>query len=552
MNFENSHAVLSSERPAPRGQVLDLLPDAVLIVDDNGTVVRANLAAAALLGHERHTVEGRGVLDFLPSFDWNLTRLPAATEPSGTPHGARLRTTALAAGGRSFAAEIGTARLDRHAVHEGLPYGSSLVVSLRDMTPDEDARATLARSLLQAEAVLRTADEALIGTDAEGRIDLVNPAAARLLGGKASELGGRELLALLTSLGYDGEPMDDEDAPLARALRTGRASRIPAQELRTGDGTRLTADVSVRPVTQEGRNVGAVVALTDRGPYEKLADEYVAAQIRCGDHKAELEQQRKRTDRAVDRTRELTEFLAGPVMGALHHLHAEMGRLADDGSRPLWPEATVSLEALVADVRMTMALVDTRSRPHPHDSAPAGPRRRTVPIDDVVQAGVRAAAALAGPNRVQVSVHAPRFFVHVDPDDMTTAVGRLIADVVHGDAVHADAVHADVDVDAVHADGEPADPGPHHVFVAALHQRGLLRIEVRGPYNGGAREHFDIVQGIATAHGGTLRTHRAPGVSGSTYVLELPSAVHDEGVAGADGTPADALRPTGRHRSLTA
>ncbi|GHG12943.1 hypothetical protein [Streptomyces zaomyceticus] len=84
-------------------------------------------------------------------------------------------------------------------------------------------------------------------------------------------------------------------------------------------------------------------------------------------------------------------------MGALRHLHAEMGRLADDSSRPLWPEATVSLEALAADVRMTMALVETRSRPYGHDSTPLGPRRRTVLIDDVVQAGVRAAAALAGP-----------------------------------------------------------------------------------------------------------------------------------------------------------
>lgn len=551
MNFENSHAVLSPEGAAghavrPHEDVVDFVPDAVLIVDDNGTVVRANLAAAALLGHERHTVEGRGVLDFLPSFDWNLTRPPAAPEDPGNPHTARVRTTARAAGGRSFAAEISTVRLDRHTFREGIPYGSSLAICLRDVTPDEDDRAALSRSLLQAETVLRAAGEALIGTDAEGRIDLVNPVAARLLGGKASEFGGRELLSLLVFLGYDGEPLDAEDAPLTRALRTGLPSRLPAQELRTGDSTRLTADVSVRPVTEEGRVVGAVVALTDLRPYERLADEYVAAQTRClRNHKAELERQQRRTDRAVGHTRELTEFLSGPLMGALHHLYAEMSRLADDSARPLWPEATAGLEALAADVRMTMALVDSRSQPYRHDSTPVGPQRRTVLIDEVVQAGVRAAATFAGPGRVRFSVHAPRLFVHVDPDDMTNAVGRLIADVIH-------------------TEDDAADLGPHHVFVAALHQRSLLRIEVRGPYNGGAREHVDIVQGIATAHGGTLRTHRAPGVSGSTYVLELPSAVEDEGTADAeseadadvaadvDVTSAAALRPTGRHRSLTA
>ncbi|MFF9070593.1 PAS domain-containing protein [Streptomyces sp. NPDC014891] len=50
---------LTGHAPRPHREVWDLLPDAVLIVDDHGTVVRANPAAAALLGRERHMVEGR-------------------------------------------------------------------------------------------------------------------------------------------------------------------------------------------------------------------------------------------------------------------------------------------------------------------------------------------------------------------------------------------------------------------------------------------------------------------------------------------------------------
>lgn len=528
MNFEKSQAVL------PHEEVVDFVPDAVLIVDDNGTVARANRAAAALLGYERHSVEGRGVLDFLPSFDWNLTRLPSETRDLGSTQTTGLRTIARTNDGRTFATDISTMRLDRHVLYANIPYGSSLVISLRDVTPAEDAQAALSRSLLQAEAVLRTASEALIGTDTDGRIDLVNPAAARLLGGKASELGGCELLTRLTPLGHDGEPLDAENTPWALALRTGRTSRLPGQELRTSDGTRLTADITVRPVTETGRIVGAVVALTDRRPFEALADEYLAAQTRSvRHHEAELARQQQRTDRAVEHAGELTDFLSGPLMGALHHLHAETNRLAGDSSRPLWPEATDSLEALAADLRMTMALVNARSQPYRPDSTPAGPQRRTVLIDDVVQAGLRAATTFAGPAQVQFSVHAPRFAVHLDADDMTTAVGRLIAEVIH-------------------TEDDSAALGPHHVFVAALQQRSLLRIEVRGPYSGGVREHFGIARGIAEAHGGTLRTHRAPGDSGSTYVLELPAAVQDDAIAGPDATASAALRPTGRHRSLTA
>ncbi|MFF8807530.1 PAS domain-containing protein [Streptomyces omiyaensis] len=401
MNFDDSQNPVSAGAtalpPLPRAGVADLLPDAVLIVDDNGTVVGANLAAAALLGRERHAVEGRGVLDFLPAFDWNLTRVPPdAGHPGGT-RTARHRTTGRTADGRTFAAEIGTVLLDRHTLHDGIPYGASLVIAVRDVTPAEDARAELTRALLQAEAVLRTADEALIGTDAEGRIDLVNPAAARLLGGKAAELGGHELRTRLVHLGPDGEPLPAEDTPLSRALRTGRASRLPAQELRTGDGVRLTADVAVRPVTERGEVVGAVVALTDRRPYERLADEHAAAQTRLlRHHRAELEAQRERTARAAEHGRALTDFLAGPLMGALHHLHTELSRLAGDPSRPLWPEAAVSLDALAGDLRMTMALAHTRARPSGPDGPPRGPRRRTVLIDDVVRAGVRDGAAGGG------------------------------------------------------------------------------------------------------------------------------------------------------------
>ncbi|MFG3039827.1 PAS domain S-box protein [Streptomyces sp. NPDC048330] len=517
------------------GEVVDFLPDAVLILDDNGTVIRANLAAAALLGYERHAVEGRGVLDFLPAFDWNLTRLPAeGASAESTPTAQRLRTTARTRDGRTFGADIHTMRLDRRFLHESVPYGSSLVISLRDATAAEDTEAALSRSLLQTEAVLRTTAEAVIGTDTDGRIDLVNPAAARLLGGKASELGGCELANRLTLLGHDGEPLDGEDSPVAQALRSGRACRLPERELRTHDGTHLTADVAVRPVSDGGEIIGAVVTLTDRRPYERLADQYDAARTRAmRHHEAALALRQRQADRAEEHARELADFLRGTLAQALHRLHSELGRLAGDSSRPLWPEASVSLDALAAGLRMTMALVNTRARPYRQEVAPVEAPRRTVFIDDVVRAGMRAATALTGPSRVQFSVHAPKFAVFVDPDDVTTALGRLIAEVSS-------------------ADGDATVSGPRHVYVTALHRRGHLRIEVRGPHAGGGREHVDVVQGIAAAHGGTLLTRRAPEGTGSAYVLELPSTLQEAVAADSDEPSPAALRPTGRHRALKA
>nr|MDT0526706.1 PAS domain-containing protein [Streptomyces sp. DSM 41633] len=126
------------------------------------------------------------------------------------------------------------------------------------------------------EAVLRAVGEGVVGTDAEGRIVLVNPAAAQLMGYRASELGGRELHALVLHSGGDGEPCPFDGSPLADTLRTGRRHRVRGQVLWAQDGTRLLVDMTTAPVRAGDRVVGAVVTFLDRGPDQRLAHRHAA------------------------------------------------------------------------------------------------------------------------------------------------------------------------------------------------------------------------------------------------------------------------------------
>ncbi|MFC9145299.1 PAS domain-containing protein [Streptomyces bacillaris] len=161
--------------PMPGGgrsaAAVDALPDGLVFVDGNGTVVGANARALALFEAGGDTgIVGRGLLDLLPDFDWR--DVPG---PVGRMRGRRTD-------GGVFAADVVAVRLE-----DGGEHGLMLVV--RDLTGVLDAETALADARRQTEAVLRAVGEGVVGTDAEGRIVLVNPAAAQLMGYRASALG---------------------------------------------------------------------------------------------------------------------------------------------------------------------------------------------------------------------------------------------------------------------------------------------------------------------------------------------------------------------------
>lgn len=104
-----------------------------------------------------------------------------------------------------------------------------LMLVLRDLSGTVDTEAELARSQRQTEMILRAAAEGVVGTDTDGRVVLVNPAAAQILGYRASDLGGRELHPLVLHSREDGEAFPYEEArsptPSSPGASTGCAGR---------------------------------------------------------------------------------------------------------------------------------------------------------------------------------------------------------------------------------------------------------------------------------------------------------------------------------------
>ncbi|MFD7257297.1 PAS domain-containing protein [Streptomyces sp. NPDC059874] len=465
--------------------ILDALPDALLLVNANGTVVNANSIALEVMESPGTGLVGRGVLDLLPEFDSKL--IPGSMRRPGEDDGGRAtpkRMIARRTDGSEFPVEVTSAHLDgRDAYREPQPGYTGdelLMLVVRDLSQTVDTEAELARSQRQTEMILRAAAEGVVGTDTDGRVVLVNPAAAQILGYRATDLGNRELHGLVQHSRADGSPFPFDESPLADTLRSGRKHRVRGQVLWNKAGQPVAVDLTTSPVRDGEQLVGAVMTFTDRRPYDALAARHA----------------------------QLLAVLGESLRGPLDELRGELATLAADDAGQLWPEANQLLHHLAAGYSRMTTLVDNVLGFQRLDSGNDKLNKKKVLINGVVTAGVDGAVELIGPGRAQFAVHAPTIEAEVDAERVATALAHLVADVAG--------------VDATGKTRQGSGYSDSTIVVAAAQRGDVVRIEVRGPYEGGNPVHEPIVRGIVAAHGGVLQTVEVPGAPGGAYVLELP------------------------------
>ncbi|MFF2728429.1 PAS domain-containing protein [Streptomyces sp. NPDC058008] len=531
--------------------ILDALPDGLLLVNCNGTVVNANTIALEMFEAPGTALVGRGLLDLLPEFDSRLIpgsmRMPDAADEQGRTKPTRM--IARRTDGTEYPVEVTSASLDSgqagyNDIHSSYTGDELLMLVVRDLSGTVDTEAELARSQRQTEMILRAASEGVVGTDTDGRVVLVNPAAAQILGFRASDLGGQELHPLILHSRAEGDPFPYDESPLADTLRSGRKHRVRGQVLWSRSGARVPVDLTTAPVRDGDQLVGAVMTFTDRRPLEELTQqqsdevsgltERHAAEIaelteshraevaalteqhaaetadRTERYASELEERTERLNGLGARHTQLTAVLGESLRGPLEELRGELSALAADPAGQLWPEANQILHHLAAGYARMTTLVDNVLSYQRLDDGAEELVKQAVLLDSVVTAGIDGAVELIGPGRAQFAVHAPPIEAEVDAGRLVTALAHLVADVAGVDSTgKARQVPGGGYVDST-------------VVVAAAQRGEVVRIEVRGPFAGGDPVHVPIVRGIVRAHGGVLQTHEMPGMSGSAYVLEVP------------------------------
>ena len=264
-------SVAASERPDV------ILPD-VKMPNMNGIEACTQLKADPVLSHipvlmvsSRNSREGiiagleAGAMDYIPKPSdpaLLLVRLRHATPD------------------RDSTVETQVANVQLQEVNEDLQSKSAVLA---------DCVIALTHSQERLMLTLHSIGDAVIATDMQGRITLMNPRAEQLTGCSLADVVGRcpdEVFRIVDgdAAGFLRNPARAEYSRAGQAEDAGNATLIAK------DGTRYPIDAGAAPIRDaDGRLVGTVVVLRDSGPDKRRIEEQEAVQLRLNEALEELQ-----------------------------------------------------------------------------------------------------------------------------------------------------------------------------------------------------------------------------------------------------------------------
>ena len=162
-----------------------------------------------------------------------------------------------------------------------------------DISEQVRAEEKLRALIHQSNSILESVGDGIYGVDLEGRVTVINPAAAQMLGYRPNELLGRNLHELILHTRADGTPYPEAESAIMASIDDSSAgqdsARVSSEVFWRKDGTSFPVEYVARPqmdsqldTAGRGRKpgaIGVVVAFTDtteRRALDKMKDEFIS------------------------------------------------------------------------------------------------------------------------------------------------------------------------------------------------------------------------------------------------------------------------------------
>lgn len=232
-------------------ELLNELPEALLITTLSGEIVFVNRALQSLMGYETDELVGEDVSKLMPTserrrvqvIDW-LARWAEDPNPD------QLRYLNLDAVTRSGEARLVSIRVSKHQENQDAWF----VVVFRDVTSQHEQTTALRHAQLVTNRILAIGEDAVLSIDAAGRITYWNPRAEQLFGYQQKEVIGHRIDMLLPS-----EITSRHDALVAEFAAGSEASRLMGDRGEvTGkckDGRLVPLEVSITKTSIDGQMI---------------------------------------------------------------------------------------------------------------------------------------------------------------------------------------------------------------------------------------------------------------------------------------------------------